>query len=125
MATAESGYKRICLPFGLYISVPFCRTKCSYCNFASGVFSREKYARYVEVVCADMARASEIADMVDGKVERAVDTVYLGGGTPTLLEPDQLEGLVAGIRQNFHVAPDPEIPAASAPGPPSPTVADP
>src|SRR4029077_17082940 len=93
--------KRRGLTIGLYISVPFCRTKCSYCNFASGVFSREKYARYVDVVCADMAGAAEIAEIVDGKVERAVDSVYLGGGTPTVLEPDQLEQLFAGIRQNF------------------------
>jgi len=39
------------MPLGLYISVPFCRTKCSYCNFASGVFSRAIYSRYVERVC--------------------------------------------------------------------------
>ena len=43
------------MPLGLYISVPFCRTKCSYCNFASDVFSRAVFQRYVDRVCSDIA----------------------------------------------------------------------
>ena len=91
------------MALGLYISVPFCRSKCSYCNFASAVFSKEKFTAYVERVAADMARAAEIADGVGGRFERQVDTVYLGGGTPTVLNPEQLAALFAAARRNFEI----------------------
>ena len=47
---------------GIYISVPFCKTKCSYCNFASDVFSRAVFQRYVDRVCADLKNAPQIAE---------------------------------------------------------------
>jgi hypothetical protein len=49
------------MPLGIYISVPFCRTKCSYCNFASDVFSRAVFERYVDRVCADIKNAPQTA----------------------------------------------------------------
>jgi len=104
------------MPLGIYISVPFCRTKCSYCNFASDVFSRSIFERYVERLAADMARAAETAIRMGGRFERAVDSVYLGGGTPSLLEPGQLERILEGVRGNFEVRPDAEITAECAPG---------
>jgi len=79
------------MPLGIYISVPFCRTKCSYCNFASDVFSRAVFERYVDRVCADIENSPQIAAQVGGQMERDVDSIYLGGGTPTVLEPAQLE----------------------------------
>ena len=78
------------VPLGVYISVPFCRTKCTYCNFASGVFSRAVFKRYVDRVCSDIASAERDAADMGGKFEREVDSIYLGGGTPTVLEPAQL-----------------------------------
>ena len=79
------------MPLGIYISVPFCRTKCSYCNFASDVFSRAVFERYVDRVCADVRNAPQAAAEMGGRMERAVDSIYLGGGTPTVLEATQLE----------------------------------
>jgi oxygen-independent coproporphyrinogen-3 oxidase len=76
---------------GIYISVPFCRTKCSYCNFASDVFSKVVFERYVDRVCADIADAQQIANEMGGRIEREVDSIYLGGGTPTVLDPAQLQ----------------------------------
>ena len=52
---------------GLYISVPFCRTKCSYCNFASDVFSRAVFERYVDRVCSDIEHAGETAEQMGGR----------------------------------------------------------
>src|ERR1039458_4668894 len=72
---------------GIYISVPFCRTKCSYCNFASDVFSRVVFERYVDRVCTDVANAPHIAKAMGGRIEHEVDSIYLGGGTPTVLDP--------------------------------------
>lgn len=104
------------MPLGLYISVPFCRTKCSYCNFASGVFSRALFARYVDRVCADLRRAPEIAAALGGHFEPAVDSIYLGGGTPTILPAEDLQRLFRGVREPFAVAPDAEITVECAPG---------
>ena len=104
------------MPLGLYISVPFCRTKCSYCNFASDVFSRALFQRYVERVCSDIEHAAETAEEMGGAFERVVDSVYLGGGTPTILDKSQLERLFVTISQNFEVRPDVENTVECAPG---------
>ena len=112
------------MPLGLYISVPFCRTKCSYCNFASDVFSRAVFQRYVERVCSDMERANSIADRMDGRFDRTLDSVYLGGGTPTILDITELERLFVTISQNFVVPPGAEITVECAPGTLTPAILD-
>ncbi len=104
------------MPLGLYISVPFCRTKCSYCNFASDVFSKQKFDAYVERVAFDMSRAGEIAAQNEAHLDRQVDTVYLGGGTPTVLLPEQLMALFTAARQHFEIDPSAEITVECAPG---------
>jgi oxygen-independent coproporphyrinogen III oxidase len=104
------------MPLGIYISVPFCRTKCSYCNFASDVFSRAVFERYVDRVCADIENAPRIAAEMGGQLERAVDSIYLGGGTPTVLEAAQLERIFVGVRQQFDVSADAEVTVECAPG---------
>jgi len=80
------------VPLGIYISVPFCRTKCSYCNFASDVFSRVVFDRYVDRVCTDVADAPEVAKEMGARFEHEVDSIYLGGGTPTVPRPDSCNG---------------------------------
>jgi oxygen-independent coproporphyrinogen-3 oxidase len=106
----------VCMPLGIYISVPFCRTKCSYCNFASDVFSRVVFERYVDRVCADIERAPQLAAEMGGKMERAVDSIYLGGGTPTVLETAQLERIFGAVRREFEVSSAAEITVECAPG---------
>jgi oxygen-independent coproporphyrinogen III oxidase len=105
---------------GLYVSVPFCRTKCSYCNFASEVFSGTVFQRYVDHVCSTINRSSETAEQMGGPSDSLVDTVYLGGGTPTMLEVAQLRQLFVTISQNFQVLPGAEITVECAPGTLSP-----
>jgi oxygen-independent coproporphyrinogen III oxidase len=104
------------MPLGLYISIPFCRTKCTYCNFASDVFSKAVFQRYVDRVCTDLAQASSTAEQMGGTMERTVDTIYFGGGTPTILDLSQLERLFVTIWQNFDVRPHAEITVECAPG---------
>jgi oxygen-independent coproporphyrinogen III oxidase len=104
------------MALGIYISVPFCRTKCSYCNFASDVFSRAVFERYVERVCADVAGAFGLAEAMGGRAEHKVDSIYLGGGTPTVLEPAQLERMFAAVRSGFSVQSHAEITVECAPG---------
>ena len=112
------------MTLGLYISVPFCRTKCSYCNFASDVFSRALFQNYVERVCGDIEHASITAEQMGGDFENVVSTVYLGGGTPTVLDSAQLEQLFVTIRQSFCLQPETEITVECAPGTLTPKVLD-
>ncbi|HUO27523.1 MAG TPA: radical SAM family heme chaperone HemW [Candidatus Aquilonibacter sp.] len=110
------------MPLGIYISVPFCRTKCSYCNFASDVSSRRAFQRYVERVCADLEYADQIVSQTGGQMEHLVDSIYLGGGTPTVLETAQLERIFAAVRRNFDVTPAAEITVECAPATLTPAV---
>src|ERR1039457_5405042 len=101
---------------GLYISIPFCRSKCTYCNFASGVYPASDHARYVERVIEDSRAAAGWAAEMGVEPPRRVDTVYLGGGTPSLLAPELLEQLFAAMRAEFHFQADAEITVECAPG---------
>ncbi len=81
---------------GVYIQVPFCQTKCTYCNFHTGVVAREKYGPYADAVrreIAELAAGAEISSLRDA----IVDTVYFGGGTPSLLEPSALAGILDAL----------------------------
>ena len=104
------------LALGIYISVPFCRTKCSYCNFASDVFSRAMFEKYVDRVCGDIARTGQTAEEMGGRIEREADSIYLGGGTPTVLESRQLQRIFDAVRGTFSLRPDAEITVECAPG---------
>ncbi len=115
----------VTMPLGVYISVPFCRTKCSYCNFASGVFSKEMFGRYTDRVCSDIAHAEQIAADMGGRFLRDVDSIYLGGGTPTVLAPEQLERIFGAIRKTFQVSRDAEITVECAPGTLQPDLIEP
>ena len=110
------------MPLGLYLSVPFCRSKCSFCNFASDVFSRSKFDAYVEKVCSDLRGAEQMARDAGGDFERTVDSIYFGGGTPTVLDVGQLDRLFATIRDNFDVLPGTEFTVECAPGTLSPHI---
>ena len=101
---------------GLYISIPFCRSKCTYCNFASGVYPASEHARYVDRLIAEMAAAPAWAESMGVELPRRVDTVYLGGGTPSLLAPELVARLFAAVRAEFALDADTEITVECAPG---------
>jgi len=109
---------------GLYISVPFCRSKCSFCNFASGVFSRDKMSGYVARLQEEIAGAEALAAAFGAKFERSVDSIYFGGGTPTTLAPDQLMSIFHAIRDQLDVVPKAEITVECAPGTLRPEILD-
>jgi oxygen-independent coproporphyrinogen III oxidase len=101
---------------GIYVSVPFCRSKCTYCNFASGVYPASEHQRYIARVIEELTGAADWAAGLDLELSHCVDTIYLGGGTPSLLEPELIEQLFGAIRQEFKVDPDAEITVECAPG---------
>jgi len=101
---------------GLYLSIPFCRSKCTYCNFASGVYPASDHARYIDRLIEDMQAAPAWAARLGVELPRRVDSVYLGGGTPSLLAPELLWRLFAAMRAEFNLDPGAEITVECAPG---------
>jgi oxygen-independent coproporphyrinogen-3 oxidase len=101
---------------GLYLSIPFCRSKCTYCNFASGVYPASEHARYVDRLIEDLQAAPAWAARMGVELPRRVDTVYLGGGTPSLLAPQLLWRLFAAMRALFDLDSSAEITVECAPG---------
>ena len=84
--------------------MPFCRSKCSFCNFASGVFSRDLFDRYVTHLERAIANAPGLAREFGAGFDPLLDSVYLGGGTPSVLAADQLDQLFAAVRRAFEIA---------------------
>src|SRR5438045_3664102 len=96
-------------PFGIYVHVPFCQTRCGYCDFNTytaaelgGGASRESYA-------GQAAAEIRFARKVLGPDVPQAATVFLGGGTPTLLPPAQLAGILAAVDGEFGLAPGCEV----------------
>ena len=91
---------------GLYIHVPFCEAICSYCNFTRGLFDAARARRYVAAVVEEIRRAS---------APLSVDTIYFGGGTPSLLEPEEVTRIIDVCRSSFSVSGKAEITMESNP----------
>ena len=101
---------------GLYVSVPFCKAKCTFCNFASDAFPPSRMAAYVHRLTADIAASRAYAAEQGLVVPPVVDSVFLGGGTPSLLEPGQMAAIFAGLRAAYPLSGDCEITVEAAPG---------
>src|SRR6267143_3893820 len=91
---------------GIYVQVPFCQTKCTYCNFHTGVVSSARFAPYVACVCSEIAGHRGLYEaggigLPASLADAVVDTIYVGGGTPSLLDPGHLGRIVAAVRENF------------------------
>lgn len=87
---------------GVYIHIPFCRRKCPYCDFYSIGYSEEKADIYTEKVCSAVRYFSE-------SIGRIADTLYFGGGTPSIIGSDRLCRMVGEVRENFGFAGNSEI----------------
>ncbi len=89
---------------GIYIQVPFCQTKCTYCNFHTGVVSAGRFAPYAAAVSREIREFRDnyrIAGIELPTNTGIVDTVYIGGGTPSLLETELLGGMLDAVRESF------------------------
>jgi oxygen-independent coproporphyrinogen III oxidase len=91
---------------GIYIQVPFCQTKCTYCNFHTGVVSSSRFAPYVSAVCKEIAKHGDFYQRASVNLpglfaDALADTVYIGGGTPSLLDPAHLRRILDEIRTGF------------------------
>jgi oxygen-independent coproporphyrinogen-3 oxidase len=92
------------MPAGVYLHIPFCKSRCSYCDFATDVYKNsEAIERYVSALCKEIKQCPHVSERTP------VDTIYLGGGTPSLLTPDQVERILQSVNDKFNVSPDTEI----------------
>ncbi len=87
---------------GLYLHIPFCRSKCPYCDFFSMRASQEEYDNYVEILKDKIKYWSE-------KTDKTVDSIYFGGGTPSVLKAEQIADLLNTIKNSFNCSPKMEI----------------
>ena len=100
-------------PAGVYIHTPFCRSRCSYCDFATGMYDAAAAERYVRSLVNEITSWGEVET---GEPVNTVDTIYFGGGTPSLLSPVQLETLLNAVRERFSVSGDAEVTLEINPG---------
>ncbi|HAS04521.1 MAG TPA: coproporphyrinogen III oxidase, partial [Dehalococcoidia bacterium] len=91
----------------IYIHVPFCRRRCKYCSFISYQSREGDIPAYIDAVKKELSLRSE---------DTVINTVYFGGGTPSLLTSEQISSLMSAIKNNFHLANDSEITMESNPG---------
>src|SRR5215208_3740071 len=101
---------------GLYVHVPFCSAICNYCNFNRGLFDADLKARYVDALITEIRNAglepcatgqsdATIATGVaQGFSPAKADTIFFGGGTPSLLEPDEVARIIAALESSFDIA---------------------
>ena len=88
---------------GVYIHIPFCRSRCSYCDFATGMYEGDLAECYVRALTKEISKWSEV------EMPSVADTIYFGGGTPSLLTPAQIERILEAVRDRFNVIDDAEV----------------
>ena len=93
----------------LYFHIPFCIKKCDYCDFLSGPSTRTGQESYIYALLREIKAVSAVE-------KRSVDTVFIGGGTPSVPECDVMEKLLQGLQENFHFSPNAEITIEANPG---------
>lgn len=93
---------------GIYIHIPFCLKRCGYCDFCSSIADKGKISAYAEAVVRNIESS--------GCKGEKVDTVYLGGGTPSLLSTQDMAKILFAVRENFSLSEDAEISIEANPG---------
>ena len=94
---------------GLYLHIPFCERKCNYCDFYSGSFTAELRRGYVDKLCSEIEKWGRLNTC-------PIDTIYFGGGTPSLLSPEELSKIMGTVRASFVITDDAEITCEVNPG---------
>ncbi len=104
---------------GLYIQVPFCASKCSFCNFSSRVVRQDVYDRYAETLAGEIQHLPEFyqsAGIGRDLLKSRVDSVYFGGGTPSLLGADRMAMIIENLRRRFQLGSTVEFTLEVTPG---------
>ena len=96
-------------PLELYIHIPFCVQKCQYCDFLSGPSDQETKARYIEALLAEIQAAQDVETY-------EIVSVFIGGGTPSVLEAEAIASIMGAIQKKFYFSPEAEITIEANPG---------
>src|ERR1700737_4576974 len=94
---------------GLYIHIPFCSAICNYCNFNRGLFDAALKTRYVDALVAEIRSGGAARTRAARGDRETADTIFFGGGTPSLLEPADVLRIVETCRESFDLAGDSEV----------------
>jgi oxygen-independent coproporphyrinogen III oxidase len=100
---------------GVYVHIPFCSAICNYCNFNRGLYDADLKARYVDALIAEIARSKDVpynvgvAHVFRPADREPADTIFFGGGTPSLLDPDDVARVIAAIRARVDLDPGAEV----------------
>jgi oxygen-independent coproporphyrinogen-3 oxidase len=97
-------------PYSLYLHIPFCRHRCAYCDFNTYAGQEESIPAYVDALCREIEFTGK-----NTPEKKTLHTIFFGGGTPSLLSPDQFESILHAISKNFYLS-DPEITIEANPG---------
>lgn len=95
------------IPLGLYLHIPFCSAICNYCNFNRGLFDQALKTQYVGALIEEIRRANRGG--TSASTTAPADTIYFGGGTPSLLEPDEVASIIEVCRTTFGMPDDIEV----------------
>src|ERR1700676_5550581 len=95
---------------GVYIHIPFCRSRCSYCDFATGMYQAALATRYVQAI------VKEVETWQEEEASAPVDTIFFGGGTPSLLSPAQVDSILQAVLRRFAVLNNVEVTLEINPG---------
>ncbi|GAB4218572.1 MAG: radical SAM family heme chaperone HemW [Synechococcales cyanobacterium] len=95
-------------PRAIYLHIPFCRQRCHYCDFATGLGTPALIEEYVQVLCQDIARTPQ--------ADQPIETIFFGGGTPSLLAAEQVQRIMTALEQRFQILPSAEISLEANPG---------
>ncbi len=101
--------------YALYLHIPFCRQRCSYCDFNTYTTLGDLQGAYVAALAAEIRQVGALAAAA-GDPQPVVRTIFFGGGTPSLLTPQQLGDILAAARASFRIQPDAEITMEANPG---------
>jgi oxygen-independent coproporphyrinogen-3 oxidase len=104
-------------PVGLYLHIPFCQSKCIYCDFNSYAGLENRHAAFVDAMCADIRRG--VSGFLPGEpdcAEQRISTVFFGGGTPSVLTPEHIGRILEAARARYELPPGIEITMEANPG---------
>src|SRR5688572_6915206 len=99
--TGKSPNTKPLSPTGLYLHIPFCHARCGYCDFVTFTGKEDRIDSYVNDLCAELALVSQRL--------LKINTVFFGGGTPSLLSPEQVSQILGTVRKHFQLDPEAEI----------------
>ena len=103
--------------YSIYIHIPFCSHRCAYCDFNTYAGQEDLIPAYVEALCKEFQFiGSRLPSSMSGEAECKVHTIFFGGGTPSLLTPEQFEAIFQAIRNNFALTENAEITMEANPG---------